>query len=73
MKLFFMGLMWSRSKFSIGDFRFIFLHTVKTWYLPLCLHYSDSMDNSYGIGFLTIWLEWSNKDSLWTKVMWETD
>lgn len=73
MRLFLMRLVWYSFKFSIGDFRFKFLHTVKTWYIPLCLHYSDGMDKSYGIGFLTFWLEWSHKDSLWTHVRWETE
>jgi hypothetical protein len=77
MRLLILYLKHYHKKFSIGDYRFDFIHSIGTWYIPLSIHFGSFGGEwdwtECGIGFLSLYLEWSHKDSLWAKVLWETD
>jgi len=52
-RLFLLRLRRYHKKFSIGEYRFDFMHSIRTWYIPLSIHFgNDGGDCEYGIGFL---------------------
>ena len=70
---------WSKKfKFKLGRYNFIFMWHLGNWYLPLYISFPNWFNQEdfwgdYGIGILCFYLEWSNKDCMWSKIMWEID
>ena len=64
-----------RFKYKLGNYRFIFMWNLGEWYLPLHIrfpnYFGDMFWNDYGIGILCFYLEFSNKNSVWTQIMWK--
>ena len=75
----FIQMFWSKKiKFSLGEYNFIFMWRLGSWYIPLFIYLpnwftGDDFWGDYGIGILCFYLEWSHNSKMWSKIMWETD